>query len=142
MALAARAMPDAAFRLTLAADPLAVRQALARIMASCLVAALTDDHRASVEIVLAEVLNNIAEHAYAAGKGDISVSLQAIPAGLDCRISDQGQPMPDGAIPSGTLPVEAYPEGGFGWFLIRSLTTGLDYRRVDGTNQLHFVIPA
>ena len=73
MALAADIFPDITFRLALAADPVAVRTGLARIVASGPFAALSADHRATAEIVLAEVLNNIAEHAYSSGPGDIHI---------------------------------------------------------------------
>jgi hypothetical protein len=57
------------------------------------------------------------------------------------EISDPGRPFPGGCLPAGqavnlSLPVDALPEGGFGWFLIRSLTSGIDYRRQDGLNRL------
>ena len=126
----------------LVADPVAVREALARIAASGPMAALSDDHRATAEIVLAEVLNNIAEHAYAGAAGDIAISLCATPAGLDCQLSDHGREMPGGSPPMGTLPKEECPEGGFGWYLIRLLTQDLGYQRRHGQNLLHFVIPA
>lgn len=142
MALAAEVLEDAPFRLTLVADPEAVRKGLAQIMASRPMAALAADHRAAVQIVLAEVLNNIAEHAYSGGPGEISISIVPSPDGPDCRIVDRGRAMPGGSPPQGTLPEEELPEGGFGWFLIRSLTRDLDYQRRDGQNHLHFVIPA
>lgn len=141
MALSADLLPDLRFQLTVTADPLAVRDGLARIASSPPMAALSPDHRATAEIVLAEVLNNIAEHAYAEGPGDITVSLAATKSGLDCRILDKGREMPGGAPPVGTLPEEELPEGGFGWFLIRSLTQGLSYQRKPGQNRLSFVIP-
>ena len=142
MALAADIFPDTTFRLTLVADPVAVRAGLARIVASAPLAALSADHRATAEIVLAEVLNNIAEHAYSGVPGDIFIQLAATPAGLECRIADRGREMPGGSPPAGALPQEDLPEGGFGWYLIRSLTHGLTYQRKDGQNLLHFVIPA
>lgn len=141
MALLADILPDAAFQLTLAADPFAVREGLARIAESGPMMALSADHRAKAEIVLAEVLNNISEHAYADRLGDISVSLWASASGLDCEIVDQGREMPGGSPPKGTLPQDDLPEGGFGWFLIRSLTSDLQYHRVRGRNRLRFVIP-
>lgn len=142
MALAADIFPDTTFRLTLAAGPVAVRTGLARIMASGPLMALSADHRATAEIVLAEVLNNIAEHAYSGGPGDIFIQLAATPTGLECRITDRGLDMPGGTPPAGVLPQEELPEGGFGWYLIRSLTQGLIYQRKDGQNLLQFVIPA
>ena len=142
MAPVAEVLADPAFRMMLAADPVAVREALARIAASGPMAALSADHRATAEIVLAEVLNNIAEHAYAGAAGDIAIILRTTPAGLACQLSDQGREMPGGSPPLGILPEEEFPEGGFGWYLIRSLTQGLTYQRKAGQNLLHFVIPA
>lgn len=142
MALLADSPPDTGFQLTLAADPLAVRQAMLSLTESPTLARLSADHRASAEIVLAEVLNNIAEHAYAGTKGTVRVCCQATPAGLACQITDQGLEMPGGMLPAGMLPLEDHPEGGFGWFLIRSLTEDLQYRRLGKQNQLCFTIPA
>lgn len=142
MALLADVLPDVAYQLTLAADPLAVREGLARIAGSGPMTALSANHRATAEIVLAEVLNNITEHAYADRPGKISVSLWAAASGLDCEIVDHGREIPGGSPPKGTLPQEELPEGGFGWYLIRMLTTDLHYRRVRDRNRLRFVIPS
>jgi serine/threonine-protein kinase RsbW len=84
-------------------------------------------------------LNNIVEHAYARHQGDIVVTLQLSASELVCRIVDTGLPMPEGVLPAGKLkPMladEDLPEGGFGWFLIRTLSRDLEYRR-DGNNNL------
>lgn len=142
MELVADRLADAAFHLSLVAEPVAVRNALALIAASGPVSALSADHRARVEIVLAEVLNNTAEHAYAGAWGMISVNLKAATTGLACQVIDRGREMPGGTLPLGHLPQEDYPEGGFGWHLIRSLTLDLHYDRANGQNRLRFVIPA
>jgi serine/threonine-protein kinase RsbW len=141
MALVAELLPNESLPLALIVEATDVRAGLARIMASRAAGSLAADRRATVEIVMAEVLNNIAEHAYAGQPGSITVTLQVTPARLTCQISDQGREMPDGKLPLGTLPVEAYPEGGFGWYLIRSLTTDLHYRRDNDRNLLRFAIP-
>jgi serine/threonine-protein kinase RsbW len=110
-------------------------------------AALTADLRATVELVLAEVLNNVAEHAYCGGPGEVEVALWPRPSGLACEVVDTGAAMPQGRTPSGRLasgaglPLADQPEGGFGWHLIRSLTCDLAYDRSDGRNRLRFVIP-
>jgi serine/threonine-protein kinase RsbW len=78
-----------------------------------------------VELVLAEVLNNVAEHAYAGGSGPVEVGLAPRPCGIACRIVDSGLAMPNGQLPRGTCHRSTpgdLPEGGFGWHLIRSLT--------------------
>ena len=127
--------------LVIRAEPSSVRAALQTITAAQPVCDLTDDQRGTVEIVLAEVLNNVAEHAYAYAAGPVAVTVALIPGGLACDVMDEGAPMPGGQLPEGRLPDGDLPEGGFGWHLIRSLTQDLSYRRQRGTNRLGFVIP-
>jgi serine/threonine-protein kinase RsbW len=137
--------PDTASpSLVFTADPVAVRAALARLIAASPVHDLPEDDRGTVELVLAEVLNNVAEHAYAGGSGPVEVGLCATPLGIACRIVDRGLAMPDGQLPQGGLPPaipDDLPEGGFGWHLIRSLTADLTYARSAGQNRLSFLIP-
>ncbi len=109
--------------------------------------ALPPDAMPVFELVLAEVLNNIVEHALAGqpdGRIDIDISAAA-PSGLTCCIRDNGRAMPGGVLPSGDLPdicvdLRDMPEGGFGWHLIRSLTSDLTYRRSAGGNALSFAV--
>lgn len=93
------------------------------------------------ELVVAEVLNNIVEHAYEdrAG-GDILLKLKFGLEQLTVEFTDFGLPMPSGTPPTGApadldVSLEDLPEGGFGWFLIRSLTENLNYCH-DGTRNL------
>lgn len=126
------------------ASPTAVRDNLARMMAAMPLAGLSDSGRGIAEIVLAEVLNNIAEHAYAGQAGPVTVTLCDTAQGIGCLVVDHGAPMPGGTPPDGTLPPQTpadLPEGGFGWHLIRSLTRDLDYARVAGANRLSFLLP-
>lgn len=99
----------------------------------------------TIELLLAEVLNNIVEHAYAEGAGLITLDLRGMPGRLCCLVRDEGHPMPAGRLPEGLAPTIAratpdLPEGGFGWFLIRSLTRELRYEREPGCNRLSFSI--
>lgn len=131
-------------RLDLRATADAVRMALGQVMAEPALAALPIDQRGTVEIVLAEVLNNIVEHAYAgAAAGWISLRLICTPAALLAEVGDTGIEMPGLRPPAGRLADlgDDLPEGGFGWYLIRSLTTGLGYERRGGANLLRFAIP-
>ena len=135
---------DAALPLccTLDAEPGAVRACLARLVAAPPLAGLPPGPRATAELALAEVLNNITEHAYANRPGLIRVSLQRSVAGLCCEIVDCGAGMPGGRLPGGRFPDLAdLPEGGFGWGLIRALTQDLRYVRTAGENRLTFLIP-
>lgn len=102
------------------------------------------DDLGSVEIVLAEALNNIVEHAYPEGPpGEVSLYMRLRRAGLMVEIKDNGRPMPKGRAPIGNHPMAEFhtdpmPEGGYGWFLIRELVRDLIYDRKDGENFLVF----
>lgn len=127
------------------ADPDAVRLALRRIDRSIADLGLDEIDRYTVELVLAEVLNNIVEHGYAGlDPGLVSIRLCLDRLGLVCDLTDHGHPFPDGRPPApsrrGPDPA-ALPEGGFGWSLIHQLTQGVSYRREDGCNRLVFVVP-
>ncbi|MFT4150032.1 MAG: ATP-binding protein [Paracoccaceae bacterium] len=140
-----RGSPDAV-QIVIPADPQSVRGALCALFDSLLLQSLSEDRRGTAEIVLAEAMNNIVEHAYARREGLIHLSLRLGPCDLVCRIEDSGQPMPAGELPGRELCLRDetgdVAEGGFGWHLIRSLSRDLDYRRVDGRNLLTFRIDA
>ena len=99
----------------------------------------------NVELILAEALNNVAEHAYADGAGPVELSVILQQGGLACTISDRGRPMPMGVVPSPGLPAIAppddLPEGGFGWHIIRCLATDLSYHRDRTQNHLSLRVP-
>ncbi|MCC1492109.1 ATP-binding protein [Cognatishimia sp. F0-27] len=94
------------------------------------------------EIVMAEVLNNISEHAYGNDdKGEIRLCLSFHPEQLFAVICDDGLAMPDGCLPRGDSPsldgeTLDLPEGGFGWNLVHRLTDTLHYERANGQNTL------
>lgn len=133
-------------RITLPGDPLSVRNGLRALFALRLLRDLTEEARCTVELVLAEALNNIVEHAYARQPGEIELTLQLNDDALWCRIVDSGAVMPGGALPPGAAPQigasAALPEGGFGWFLIRSLARDLAYQRIRNCNHLSFRLEA
>jgi len=99
-----------------------------------------------VELVLAEALNNIVEHAYGEhARGLVDLEAEYLAPALVFRIRDEGQPMPEGDAPQGSphdldVSTQDLPEGGFGWFLIRELTEDLSYRRCGNRNELTFRI--
>lgn len=128
-------------------DPKSVRRALAMAMEVFRRLPLDAAQSGVVEIVLAEVLNNVVEHAYAgAGRGMVEVEAAQWRTALVFRIRDDGAPMPHGVLPPRcvrdlAVKTEDLPEGGFGWSLIRELTEGLSYRRDGHRNELTFRIP-
>ncbi|MGS4945446.1 ATP-binding protein [Meridianimarinicoccus sp. RP-17] len=133
--------------LTVGASPHGVRAALIQVNGVLCADGVGRDDRGTCETVLAEVLNNIVEHAYG-GKDDrnIGVVLSRDRRGLVVEVTDAGAPMPGGCLPDPkAAPLDVarddLPEGGFGWSVIRDLTAGLEYRRVNGINRLRFRVP-
>ena len=129
---------------SLTSDPELVRGAIAHLLKGLDPLDLLQEEASIFELVVAEVINNVIEHAYAnkpGGKIDILASPG--PRGINCRITDQGAEMPDGKPPVGLLhnldcDTADLPEGGFGWFLIGDLAKDLRYTRRDDCNHLSF----
>lgn len=129
--------PPNTVRFVLRADPIAIRDGLIGLFALDLMAALTEESAATVQIVLAEIFNNIAEHAYPNFPGLIEVWLTMGDSYLFVRIMDNGLAMPGGVVPGGKLACcDDLPEGGFGWSMIRNLAHELTYQRDSGRNML------
>lgn len=133
-------------RIVIPSTPLAVRQAVCALFDNTFAGQMSEEARHTAQLVLAEALNNIVEHAYAQGPGEIEVSIEWCPVGLTCRIMDAGIPMPGGNLPEGKMvqiaPGTDLPEGGYGWHLIRTLSQDLQYRREGDRNLLSFRIAA
>ncbi|VAV91986.1 Serine-protein kinase RsbW [hydrothermal vent metagenome] len=135
---------DHSFTITTPGTEEAVREALALVRDKMRARELSEDICGNVEIALAEALNNIVEHAYADITGTVEISGEIKKQRLLLDLRDHGRPMPDLALPKCTLPdhevaLEDLPEGGFGWFLIHSLTMKLLYNRMADGNCLTMV---
>ncbi len=118
------------------------RGALAEIMDSLRAIGVTDAQAGAVEIALAEAVNNIVEHAYR----DVDPGPAAIRASVSGNVLrvlliDEGAELPGAELPEGKLAnvdtaLSDLPEGGFGWFMIRTLTRDIQYKRWRGRNHL------
>jgi serine/threonine-protein kinase RsbW len=122
----------------------AVRDLLVWLSGQSLITELPTEVRGSAELVLAEALNNVVEHAYGPFSGEIRVMMTRKDGGLRVIIEDDGTEMPNYDIPEGKLHAAQnhtdLAEGGYGWFLIRKLTKNLSYRRFGGCNRLSFLL--
>ncbi len=124
---------------------MATREVLALLMQRLAALDIDEDDQANAELILAEALNNVSEHAYRGGSGPVELVVDISRAGVDCLVCDRGQAMPYGKAPDPALPVidppDIMPEGGFGWHIIRCLSTDLHYIRSEGWNRLSFRVP-
>ncbi|MGC1505955.1 MAG: ATP-binding protein [Sulfitobacter sp.] len=135
------------FDVQVISGPLAVRTALQMVFDRLTPLALEVEETSTVELVLAEALNNIVEHAYPLpdASGPIHLHLRQGPDGLHVRLRDWGREMTDVKTPDGraeccNVDLMDLPEGGFGWFLIKDLSRDVKYERIDGRNQLELRI--
>lgn len=127
------------------ANELNAREALISVADRLKTFGFPENRLYEIQIALSEAVNNIVEHAYANnpfGKVEITCSLED--QNLLIEIQDTGLPLPNLELPKGKLSplssnLESLPEGGFGWFLIKELTTNVHYRRVDETNNLQLI---
>ncbi|SFE31739.1 ATP-binding protein [Roseivivax sediminis] len=135
-----RALWQVAFRIWPA--PAEIRAALLRVEDALQSAGVPAASAGDAALALAEALNNVVEHAFAGlAPGWVTLDITLGQDRLTVRICDRGRPMPGLAAPAGHLPDldvprSDVPEGGFGWHLIHSLSSTLDYRREDGANLL------
>lgn len=134
------------FTLRVMARNRSIRDSLSEVRSRLGKVPLVEEDLATVEVVLAEVMNNIAEHAYAWRRdGEMILVLRQAPDGLRISVSDEGVAMPGLAVPFGegldpSAPLAEMPEGGFGWLIIRQLARDVSYTRQDGVNHLSFRI--
>jgi serine/threonine-protein kinase RsbW len=140
------------FHRVLDADPMIVRDTLSD-MRQRFAQDVSDDTLGRLELVMAELMNNVAEHAPVAAAslpsktGKVPVIHLCIvrhKAGLACALTDDGVSLPDSCVLPRELPpaiADNLPEGGFGWFLVQTLTQALCYYRESSRNYLAFNIP-
>ncbi|UWR22231.1 ATP-binding protein [Sulfitobacter sp. S190] len=125
----------------------AARQILSKTLEGLAPMRLSRDALESVELLLAEVINNIVEHAYAPPQapGPITLHCSGQAGALHLLVEDHGRPMPHEQAPRHTAPdldveLMALPEGGFGWHLIHTLACDVHYERCGHTNRLRLVL--
>ncbi|MDO5641949.1 MAG: ATP-binding protein [Paracoccus sp. (in: a-proteobacteria)] len=135
--------PLVVFTRSFRARPASVRRTLIELSRR-LCAHISMDLMGRSELVLAEVLNNIAQHGRAQLAGPrplVHLSVVAQHDGLSCSVCDDGGLLPRLCLDSKLPDPASHPEGGFGWFLIGHLTQSLAYFREDGRNFVAFTVP-
>lgn len=101
------------------------------------------EHVTKIELAVAEALNNVVEHAYKETcNGMICMKVEQSGKSIIVSVMDHGLPFPSDKL-SVNEPVHAgvalsdIPEGGFGWYFIRTIAENVNHRRSkDGINHL------
>jgi serine/threonine-protein kinase RsbW len=130
------------FKMAFRATEMEAREAIAGTSEWLQATDLTQDQADEVEIALAEAINNVVEHAYVDSEpGPVRILCSLRRTHLDIRICDTGTPLPQNRLPPGlaadvSVARADLPEGGFGWFLIRKLTSDIRYDRYGLINHL------
>jgi serine/threonine-protein kinase RsbW len=96
-----------------------------------------------LDLVLEEILVNIARYAYEAGSGEVDVAYSTQAGSLLVEVTDRGRsfnPL-EAAPPDLALGLADRPVGGLGVLLVKQIVGSLSYRREDGQNTLSFRFP-
>jgi anti-sigma regulatory factor (Ser/Thr protein kinase) len=96
-----------------------------------------------LDLVLEEILVNIARYAYDGGAGEVEVAYSTEAGSLLVEVTDQGRsfnPL-DAAPPDLALGLADRPIGGLGVLLVKQIVGSLSFRRQDGLNTLSFRFP-
>ena len=113
-----------------------VRSALDEVMAA-IAPVVQEAEGATVELCLAEALNNIVEHAYEEKPGGlIEISVYKENASLHFEINDYGRKRPELSVQRFDDPdyeVEL-KEGGFGLALVETIASRVEYTHQNGRN--------
>lgn len=107
---------------------------------------IAQDMRDQAQLVLAEVLNNIVEHAYRdVQDGSIFLRIKNAAGCLTFQIRDLGiafnPPSKTGLKDPLNCAFEDMPEGGFGWPLIHMLCEDVSFQREGAENHLRLTMP-
>ncbi|HUA18819.1 MAG TPA: ATP-binding protein [Bryobacteraceae bacterium] len=131
-------------RLTMPASLDSLQPLTAFVLAGADRVGLAQSERDKLELVLEELLVNVARYAYQPDSGDVEVAYAADGTGeLVVEISDNGRafnileaPAPD--LSAGLVD---RPIGGLGLLLVRSLAGSVAYRREQDRNRVSFRFP-
>jgi serine/threonine-protein kinase RsbW len=96
-----------------------------------------------LDLVLEEILVNIARYAYEAGSGEVDVAYSTHTGSLLVEVTDRGRsfnPL-EAAPPDLVLGLADRPLGGLGVLLVKQIVGSLSYRREEGQNTLSFRFP-
>ena len=103
---------------------------------------LTPEAVYGVELVLEEVLSNVAKYAYAPGsRGFVELDVENWEGTVLLRFADSGPPFDPLSVPPPPPILSRERPGGLGISLVRSIASAVRYRREGDRNVLEVEIP-
>ena len=97
-----------------------------------------------VNLVLEELVLNVINYAYGESGHQVEVQLTCNEEDLVIEITDEGKPfdpLHDAPDPDMESPMEERRIGGLGVYLVRRMTSEMQYRREDGKNRMMVAVP-
>jgi anti-sigma regulatory factor (Ser/Thr protein kinase) len=94
----------------------------------------------AIETAIEEITTNAIKYGFPACQGGkITLQASATATRAELIIEDNGQPFDPTEVPDPEVnrSLEDMPIGGLGIHLVRALTDGFDYKRIDDRNQVH-----
>ena len=103
-------------------------------------AGLSIELEPKLDLVLEELLVNIASHAYGGESGDVELECSVREEGFCCTVRDWGTPFNPLAQdkPDTNANVEERPIGGLGLLFVTTMPTTCEYTRKGAINELTF----
>lgn len=134
-------MSSARLSLRLANELPEIHRMTAELESFCAERGIPDDACFQLTLVLDELVTNVVNYAFDGGRHEISVELEHRPDGVHAEIVDDGRAFDplDRPPPDLTSSLEDRPVGGLGIHFLRTLMQEVEYRRIDGRNQLRFL---
>jgi serine/threonine-protein kinase RsbW len=128
--------------LRLVAEEPALPRVMAFLRRGGLEAGLPDKRLDELDLVVEELFLNVARYAYPAGERGVVELRYTVPddGGLEVEIADAGRAFNPvtRAEPDVSLPLEKWPMGGLGLYLVRRMASSLSYGYEGGWNRLRF----
>ena len=97
-----------------------------------------------MNLVLEELVLNVINYAYDESGHQVEVQLTCNEEDLVIEITDEGRPfdpLHDAPDPDMDSPMEERRIGGLGVYLVRTMTSEMQYRREDGRNHMMVAVP-
>jgi anti-sigma regulatory factor (Ser/Thr protein kinase) len=131
--------PDARMRLAIDADFKELAPASAQVRLFLTRHGVDKAAIFAIEMVIEEIATNAIKYAFPSQKGEITIEASTTPTRAELVMEDNGNAFNPTEAPDPQVDraLEDMPIGGLGIHLVRELTDGFDYKRINDRNHVH-----